>query len=441
MKCSLFPRPNLLLIIAMGLSSGLQVNASSTTVETADILADRYEQQVIEWRRHFHQHPELSNREFETARFIADYLQTLGLDVQTGIAKTGVVAVLDSGKPGPVVALRADIDALPVTETANIPFASKARGTYLGKEYGVMHACGHDAHTAMLMGAAKILVEMKDRLRGKVKFIFQPAEEGAPPGERGGAELMVEEGVLKQPDVDVIFGLHIISDMDVNTIHYRPEGALASADAYRIIVKGQQAHGASPWLSVDPIVTAAQIVIGLQTIVSRELELTKAAAVVTVGSIHGGNRANIIPAQVEIIGTIRTLDPEMRKHVHEAVHRKATSIAASMNATAEVTLPFGNSYPVTWNDSALTAKMLPTLSRTAGEDKLRIARPRTNAEDFAYFQKEVPGLYILIGGKPLNVKKEDASAHHTPEFTIDESGMKLGVRALVNLTVDYMAGS
>ncbi len=227
---------------------------------------------------------------------------------------------------------------------------------------------------------------------------------------------MIGEGVLKHPDVDIIFGLHIISDIDVHTIHYRPEGALASADSYRIVVKGQQAHGASPWLSVDPIVTAAQIVIGLQTIVSRELELTKAAAVVTVGSIHGGNRSNIIPNQVEIIGTIRTLDPEMRKHVHAAVHRKAKSIAESMNATAEVTLPFENSYPVTWNDSALTAKMLPTLSRTAGEGKLFISRPRTNAEDFAYFQKEIPGLYILIGAKPLNLKMEDSPAHHTPEF-------------------------
>ncbi|ALS96936.1 amidohydrolase [Lacimicrobium alkaliphilum] len=412
---------------------------SAAPFAQADKVSDRaaeLEPQVIEWRRHFHQYPELSNREFETAKYIEKYLRSLGLPVQTGVAKTGVVAVLDTGKPGPTIALRADMDGLPVPEQNELPFRSEAIGEYNGNEVPVMHACGHDTHMAMLMGAAKILTEMKSELTGKIKFVFQPAEEGAPAGEEGGAELMVKEGVMK--DVDVIFGLHISSDTDVGVVEYRHGGIMAAVDPFKIVVRGKQAHGAYPWLSVDPITTAAQIVMGLQTIVSRELPLTEDAAVVTIGSIHGGNRSNIIPNEVELVGTIRTLNQDMRDQLHQAVHRKATSIAESMRAEAEVTLPLDYSYPVTYNDPALMDKMLPTLHRTAGEGKVKEVKAVTGAEDFSFFQQEVPGVYLFVGGKPLDLPREQAPAHHTPEFKIDEAGMKLGVELLTNLTLDYM---
>ncbi|WP_439098870.1 amidohydrolase [Bowmanella dokdonensis] len=399
-------------------------------------MADQIEPKVIEWRRHFHQHPELSNREFETAKYIEKYLRGLGLEVQTGIARTGVVAVLDSGKPGPVVALRADMDGLPVPEQNDLPFRSRAKGEYNGNEVPVMHACGHDTHMAMLMGAAKILTDMKSELTGKVKFIFQPAEEGAPAGETGGAEVMVQEGVMK--GVDTVFGLHISSDTDVGVVEYRHGGIMAAVDPFKIVIKGKQAHGAYPWLSVDPVTTAAQVIMGLQTIVSRELPLVDDAAVITVGSIHGGNRSNIIPSEVELVGTIRTLDEDMREDLHAAVHRKAKGIADSMRAEAEVTLPLDYSYPVTYNDPALMDKMLPTLKRTAGEENVEEVKAVTGAEDFSFFQKEVPGLYLFVGGKPLDLPKEEAPPHHTPDFKIDESGMKLGVKLLTNLTLDYM---
>lgn len=402
-------------------------------------LATKVEADVIKWRRHFHQNPELSNREFETAKTIAKYLKSLGLEVQTGIAKTGVVAILDSGKPGPVVALRADIDALPVTENVDLPFASKVKSTYNGQDVGVMHACGHDTHIAMLMGAAKVLTSMKDKLHGKVKFIFQPAEEGAPEGEVGGAEVMVKEGVLTSPNVDVIFGLHISSDTDVGTVQYRSGGIMAAVDPFKIVVEGKQSHGAYPWNSIDPIVTSAQIIMGLQTIVSREVELIDSAAVVTVGMIHGGTRSNIIPNQVEMVGTIRTLNPEIREHIHQSVHNKANSIAKSMNAKATVTLPLDYSYPITYNDEKLMAEMLPVLQATAGLENTQETNPVTGAEDFSFFQEKVPGLYLFVGGKAKNTPQGKAPDHHTPEFQIDESGMKLGVKLFTNLTIDYMS--
>ncbi|WNC73171.1 amidohydrolase [Thalassotalea psychrophila] len=417
----------------------LLVISNVTYAAPLDSWVEDVEQDVIKWRRHFHQHPELSNREFETAKTIATELNKLGLDVQTGIAHTGVVAILDSGKPGPVVALRADIDGLPVTETSSLPFASKATTDYNGAQTGVMHACGHDTHIAMLLGTAKILAENKDKLTGKVKFIFQPAEEGAPVGEEGGAELMVKEGVMKSPDVDVIFGLHIWSDLDVGKIDYREGGTLAAVDTFKILVKGKQAHGAYPWKSVDPIVTSAQIIMGLQTIVSRELELIEDAGVVTVGSIHGGVRSNIIPNEVEIIGTLRSLNPQMRDQIREAVTRKATSIAASMNATVEVTVPFGANYPVTYNKPELMREMLPGLQAALGSENVVQAKAQTGAEDFSFYQEQVPGLFLGVGGKPLDVKKSDAPAHHTPEFFVDESGMQTGIKAMVGLTMDYMA--
>lgn len=427
----------LLLATSIALACQFPVLASDFKSQVSEMASD-IEPQVIKWRRHFHENPELSNREFETAKTIAKYLKDLGLEVQTGIAKTGVVAVLDSGKPGPVVALRADIDGLPVTESVDLPFASKVRTTHEGMDVGVMHACGHDTHIAMLMGAAKILTEKKDKLKGKVKFIFQPAEEGAPRGEVGGAEVMVKEGVLKNPDVDVIFGLHISSAQDVGTVRYKEEGIMAAVDPYRIVIKGKQSHGAYPWLSADPIVSAAQMIMGLQTIVSREVELIDSAAVVSVGMIKGGNRSNIIPSEVELVGTIRSLNPEIRKHIHEAVHRKATNIAESMNTTAEVTLPLDYQYPITYNDPSLMQQMLPTLKSTAGDENTVLTKAVTGAEDFSFFQEKVPGLYLFVGGKSLDVPVSEAPGHHTPEFEIDESGMKLGVELLSNLTFDYM---
>ena len=401
-------------------------------------MVKNIEPQVIKWRHHLHQNPELSNREFETAKYITKHLQNLGLEVQTGVAITGVVAVLDSGKPGPVVALRADIDGLPVLEQNNLPWKSTKRGELEGNDVPVMHACGHDTHIAMLMGAAEILVNMKSELRGKVKFIFQPAEEGAPRGEKGGAELMIEEGVLNNPTVDVIFGLHISADTDVGKIRYKEGGTMAAVDPFKIVIKGKQAHGAYPWLSVDPITTAAQIIMSLQTIVSREIKLIDEAAVVTIGSIHGGNRSNIIPSEVELVGTIRTLNKAAREHMYEAVPRKVKGIADSMRAEVEVTLPLDYNYPITYNDPELTEKMVPTLIRSAGRENVIYSKPVTGAEDFSFFQEKIPGLYMWIGGKPLDISEADAPAHHTPEFYVDDSGMKTGVKLLTDLTLDYM---
>jgi amidohydrolase len=401
-------------------------------------MVKNIEPQVIKWRHHLHQNPELSNREFETAKYITKHLQNLGLEVQTGVAITGVVAVLDSGKPGPVVALRADIDGLPVLEQNNLPWKSTKRGELEGNDVPVMHACGHDTHIAMLMGAAEILVNMKSELRGKVKFIFQPAEEGAPRGEKGGAELMIEEGVLNNPTVDVIFGLHISADTDVGKIRYKEGGTMAAVDPFKIVIKGKQAHGAYPWLSVDPITTAAQIIMSLQTIVSREIKLIDEAAVVTIGSIHGGNRSNIIPSEVELVGTIRTLNKAAREHMYEAVPRKVKGIADSMRAEVEVTLPLDYNYPITYNDPELTEQMIPTLIRSAGRENVIYSKPVTGAEDFSFFQEKIPGLYMWIGGKPLDVSEVDAPAHHTPEFYVDDSGMKTGVKLLTDLTLDYM---
>lgn len=404
-----------------------------------ETLADAIEPEVIALRHHLHQYPELSNREFETAKYVAQYLSDLGLEVQTGVAKTGVVAILDSGRPGPVVALRADMDGLPVPEHNDLPWKSVQTGEFNGNTVPVMHACGHDTHMAMLMGAAKILSEMKDKLHGKVKFIFQPAEEGAPAGEQGGAQVMVKEGVLKNPDVDAIFGLHISSKTDVGKVRYREGGTMAAVDPFKIVIKGKQAHGAYPWLSVDPITTAAQVIMGLQTIVSREVRLLDDAAVVTIGSIHGGNRSNIIPNEVELIGTIRTLNKAAREHMYEAVPRKVQGIAQSMRAEAVVTLPLDYNYPITFNDHALTEQMLPTLVATAGKENVLYSKPVTGAEDFSFFQEQVPGVYLWVGGKPLDVAEKDAPAHHTPDFYVDDSGMKLGVKLLTNLTLDYMA--
>ncbi|MEQ9091967.1 MAG: amidohydrolase [Balneola sp.] len=406
---------------------------SSDLKEMIDKRANELEEQVIEWRRYFHENPELSNREFNTAKKIAEHLENLGLEVQTEIAHTGVVGILKGGKPGPVVALRADIDALPVVERTDVPFKSTVMGEYQGNEVGVMHACGHDTHIAILMGVAQILTEMKDDLKGTVKFIFQPAEEGAPKGEEGGAELMVKEGVLKNPDVDAIFGLHISDDTPVGEIEYRPKGIMASVNSFDIKVTGKQAHGSAPWGGIDPIVTSAQIINNIQTIVSRSMPLTRQAAVVTVGVINGGVRNNIIPEEVTMQGTIRALDEEMRQLIFKRLETVVQNTAESNGAVAELTINKG--YPITYNDPELTAQMLPTLVETAGEENVKLINAITGAEDFSFFQNEIPGLYFFIGGKAPD---REASGHHTPDFYIDESGLKLGVRAMANLVIDYM---
>jgi amidohydrolase len=401
-----------------------------------DVHIAKVKPKVVEWRRHFHQYPELSNREFKTAEKVAAHLKSLGLEVRTGIAHTGVAAVLKGGKPGPVVALRADMDALPVMERAPVPFASKERSTYLGQEVGVMHACGHDTHTAILMGVAEVLTGMKKDLKGTVLFIFQPAEEGAPPGEEGGAELMLKQGLFDNPKPEVAFGLHISSDLEAGKIRYKPEGLMAAADQFAIKVKGKQSHGSRPWSGVDPIVVSAQIILGLQTIVSRQTELTKEAAVITVGKITSGVRNNIIPEEAEMIGTIRTLDTAMQRDIHERIRRTATLIAESAGAKAEVNIRIG--YPVTYNNPELTKEMLPSLFAAAGEENVLVSRPITGAEDFSFYAQRVPGLFFFLGGMPKGMNPLDAAPHHTPDFYIDESGFSVGVKALCQLTLDYM---
>lgn len=391
---------------------------------------------VIAWRHHLHENPELSNREFKTAEYVAQHLRDLGIETHTGIAHTGVVGVLKGGKPGPVVALRADMDALPVTERVDVPYASKVRSTYLGEEVGVMHACGHDTHVAMLMGAAEILSDMKKDIAGTVVFLFQPAEEGAPPGEEGGAMLMVKEGVLKKHKVDAVFGLHINSGTEVGMVRYKPGGAMAAVNRFVVKVKGAQTHGSAPWGGIDPITVSAQIIQGLQMIISRQTELTKEPAVISIGKITGGVRSNIIPEEVEMIGTIRTLDKGMQREIHERIVRTATKIAESVGATAEVTIEEG--YPVTYNDPGLTAAMLPTVKATAGAENVVLAKAITGAEDFSFFAQEVPGLFLFVGGMPKGQDPAKAAPHHTPDFFIDDSGMKTGVKLYTNLALDYL---
>ena len=396
--------------------------------EIADVMPS-----VVAWRRDFHQHPELGNSEFRTAGIIADHLRSLGMDVQTGVAHTGVVGVLRGGQ-GPVVALRADMDALPVTELVDLPFASKATGEYQGREVGVMHACGHDNHVAILMGVAEVLAKQGAELRGTVKFIFQPAEEGTPDQSVGGAELMLQEGAFNDPKPDAVFGLHVFP-YPVGTVATRAGGLMASSDFFRITVQGKQTHGAVPWAGVDPIVTASQIVLGLQTIVSRQLDATLTPSIVTVGKIEGGVRNNIIPESVEMVGTIRTFDADTRLDIHERVRRIATQTAAAAGATAEVEIDLG--YGVTRNDPALLRQMSPTLRSVAGDGFIE-AQQTTTAEDFSYFANEAPGLFLFLG-----VASEDPALvypNHSPRFYADEGALPVGVRALTALTLDYMAG-
>ncbi len=396
--------------------------------------AEAVEQKVIEWRRDIHQNPELSNREFNTAKKIAKHLKGLGLEVQENVAKTGIVAVLKGKKAGKTVALRADIDALPVTERADVPFKSTVKTEFLNEKVGVSHACGHDTHTAILMGVAEVLSKHKEKIRGTVKFIFQPAEEGPPPGEEGGAKLMIKEGALKNPDVDAIFGLHINSGTPIGKIRYKPGGTMAAVERFVINVKGKQTHGSAPWSGVDPVLISAKIIDGLQTIISRESQLTKEAAVITVGKITSGVRFNIIPESAEMIGTVRTLDPGMKALILRRMREMVPAIAKAYGGTA--TIEIQNNTAITYNDPALVAKMLPTLQGIAGKDNVLLAKATTGGEDFSYFQEEVPGFYFFLGGKSPDTKV--APAHHTPDFYIDERGLLLGVKTMSQLAIDYL---
>jgi amidohydrolase len=389
---------------------------------------------VVEWRRDFHENPELSNREFKTAEKIAKHLRSLGIEVQTGVAKTGVVGILKGNKPGKVVALRADIDGLPVTERNDLAFKSNVKADFLGQETGVMHACGHDTHTAILMGVAEVLSKNKDKINGTVKFIFQPAEEGAPPGEVGGASEMIKEGVLTNPDVDAIFGLHINSGTPVNTIRYKPGGTMAAVERFVVNVKGKQTHGSQPWSGVDPIYISAKIIDGFQSIISREARLIDEPAVITVGKITSGVRFNIIPESAEMIGTVRTLDPDMRTMIIKRMTEMAGDIAKTYGGTA--TIEWQNNTAVTFNDLALTAQMLPTLQKVGGADNIHLTKATTGGEDFSFFQEIVPGFYFFLGG--MTPGSKEVFPHHTPDFFIDESGFQLGVKALSQLSIDYL---
>lgn len=403
-----------------------------------DRRAAAIEGKVVAWQQDLHQHPELGNREVRTAKRVAEHLESLGFEVQTGVAHTGVVGLLRGAKPGPVVALRADMDALPVTEEVDVPYASKVRTTYRGQEVGVMHACGHDIHTAALMGAAEVLAGLREQLPGTVKLIFQPAEEGAPAGEEGGAQLMVKEGVMESPHPDAVFGLHTSPRMEAGQLGYRAQGALAAADGLTITIRGRQTHAAMPWLGVDPIVVASQVVLGLQTIASRQVDATLAPAVISIGSLHGGVRGNIIPDEVEMWGTIRTFDPGMREEIHDRVRRTAESIAAAAGATAEVAIEPG--YPVTYNDPELTRRMAPTLERVVGEGNLLASPHVTGAEDFSFFQQHAPGLYFFLGVRTPGTPLTAAAPNHSPRFYADPASLPVAVRAMAHLAVDFLTG-
>ncbi len=405
---------------------------AQTTISVKDYNA--IESKIIEWRREFHQNPELSNREFKTAEKIAKHLNALGIEVQTGVAHTGVVGILKGKRDGKVVALRADIDALPVTERNDLPFKSNVTSEFLGEKVGVMHACGHDTHIAILMGVAEILSKNRDKIRGTIKFIFQPAEEGPPPGEEGGALLMVKEGVLKNPDVDAIFGLHINSQTPVDVIRYKSGGTMAASQMFTILVKGKQSHGSQPWSGVDPILISAKIIDGLQTIISREVNLTNEAAVITVGKIKSGVRFNIIPESAEMVGTIRTLDYAMKDHINKRMEEMVSTIAKAYGG--EATLEIRDMTDITYNDPALVTQMLPTMKRIAGETNIQTQKAITGAEDFSYFQRKVPGFFFFLGG--MTPGNTASFPHHTPDFLIDDSGLLLGVKTLTEMSLDYL---
>ncbi|GIU80988.1 MAG: amidohydrolase [Acidobacteria bacterium] len=403
--------------------------------EEINAATEKVMPKVIKWRRHIHQYPELSNREFKTAKYVEDHLRNLGLEVRTGIAKTGVVGILRGSQPGPVIGLRADMDALPVKERVDLPFASRETAEYNGQIVPVMHACGHDAHVAILMGTAEVLASMKDKLKGTVVFIFQPAEEGPPAGEEGGAALMIKEGVMDNPKIDVIFGLHINSQTEIGKIKYKAGAVMASSDWFSIKVKGKQTHGSQPWNGIDPIAIASQIINGLQMIVSRQSELTKAPVVITVGKINAGVRENIIPEELTMSGTIRTLDSQMQKDVHEKIKLVTTKIAESFGASAEVSID--TKTLVTYNPPDLVQKVLPSLQKAVGKENLIETEWTTGAEDFSFYGTKAPAFFFFIGGMPKGQDPKKAPPHHTPDFYIDDSRLDVGIKAFCHLVFDY----
>ncbi|RJF36622.1 MULTISPECIES: amidohydrolase [Pseudoalteromonas] len=423
------------------LSTSLLLSAISTPAFASDINSElksankSVSEKVIKWRRHLHQNPELSNREFETAKYVAKHLRSLGLEVQTGVAHTGVVAKLKGGKKGPLIALRADMDALPVKEQVDLPFASTQTTEYKGNTVGVMHACGHDNHVAILMAAAESLVKIKEELAGDILFVFQPAEEGAPDGEEGGAELMLKEGLFKEKP-EAVFGLHVTSSLNTGQIGFREGPLMASADKFTITVKGRQTHGSRPWNGVDPIVASSQIIMATQTIASRQVDVTKAPSVVSFGAINGGVRNNIIPDEVEMVGTIRTFDQEMRADIKKRLAKTAEMVAESGGAEAHVHIDHG--YPVTVNDVELTKKMTPTLAGVVGKENLITTPLITGAEDFSYYALETPGMFFFLGVTPKGQDAVTAPSNHSPHFFADEKALQLGVNAMTQLVVDYL---
>lgn len=423
------------------LSALFVVSLSTANIFAVDMSAEinaataKVLPQVVEWRRHLHQYPELGNREFKTADYIEKHLRRLGLEVRAKVAKTGVVGILRGGQPGPTIGLRADMDGLPVTERVNLPFASKEKSEYNGQPVGVMHACGHDSHVAMLLGTAEVLSGMKDKVRGTVVFIFQPAEEGPPTGEEGGAALMMKEGVMDNPKIDAIFGIHIDALTEIGKIKYRSGSFMAASDWFTIKVKGKQTHGSTPWTGVDPIAVSGQIIIGLQMIVSRQSELTKAPVVITVGRINGGVRENIIPEEMTMSGTIRTLDQQMQKEVHEKIKHTAQKIAESMGATAEVSIDVKT--PVTYNTPELVQATLASLEKAAGKEQVTETNWITGAEDFSFYRLKAPAFFFQVGGMPLGKNRKDAAPHHTPDFYIDDSRLDVGIKAFCNIVFDY----
>ena len=427
MKTAFFRSFNL---VILSFSTGLLAQMPKDLAQSIDAVQD----QVIDWRHDLHQNPELSNREFETAKKIAAHLRELGMEVRTGVAKTGVVGLLHGDHPGKVVALRADIDALPVTERNDLPYKSTKTTSFLGTPTGVMHACGHDTHTAILMGVAEVLSQHKDKINGTVKFVFQPAEEGPPPGEEGGAKLMIKDGVLKNPKVDAIFGLHINSATPVGTIRYKSGGTMAAVERFVVNVSGKGTHGSAPWTGVDPILIAAKIIDGFQTIISREAPLVDEAAVITVGKITAGVRFNIIPENAELIGTVRTLNPEMRALIMRRMDEMARDIAKAYGGSAEI--EWQNNTVVTFNDPELTAQMVPSLEAVAGKKNVQTTIASTGGEDFSYYQEIVPGFFFFLGG--MDPGNKEPFPHHTPDFRVEDSGMALGVKALTQIALDYL---
>lgn len=423
------------------LSALLLAAPATRAVAATDVgsWAQPVDAKVLGWRRDFHQYPELGNREFRTAKIVAAHLKSLGLEVNTGVAHTGVTAVLKGGKPGPRIALRADMDALPVTESSGLPFESKQTAEYRGEKVGVMHACGHDSHTAILMGVAEAMAKRRDELPGEVLFIFQPAEEGAPDGETGGAEQMLAEGVFKQFKPEAVFGLHVWSTLNAGQIGYRAGPAMAAVDSFNIVVQGKQAHGARPWAGIDPIVTSAELVTSAQTIVSRKMNLTQQPVVLSFGAIKGGIRTNIIPESVELIGTIRTFDEGMRQDLFTDFRSIAEHVAAAHGAKAIAQIPFGPSYPKLVNDPELTARMLPSLEKVAGSGVVEMDL-LTISEDFSFFSNEVPGFYFFVGATPKGEDAASAPSNHSPKFFLDESALPLATRALLQVSLDYLNG-